>query len=289
MSGTQHRASDGIKPRIIVAVAPVAHKGAFLPDGCLNPITPEQIADEAVRCRDAGATVIHLHVRDRSGAIVADPKIFTETLDLVADRTRLLVNGSTGGESTLSREERCVAVNDPRVGIASLNMGSTNFGDGVYVNTVADIRYWAKRIRDAGAVPELETFGLGMIQTARELLSEGVLSNPLHFNFCLGFPGAVPATARHLTRFLDFLAPEETWGFVHEGMTDLSLVAAALGLGASVLRVGFEDGGYIARDRVARTNAELVEALVKLIRAAGAEPASHEDAEAYFAAPGVSA
>lgn len=267
-------------PRIMVAVAPVAHAGAFLPAGCNNPVTPEAIAEETVRCIDAGASVVHLHVRNSEGAIVADTAVFRHTLDLILDERDVIVNGSTGGASSLSREERCSALTDSRVEIASLNMGSTNFDEGVYVNTVPDIRYWAGRIYEAGAVPELEVFAPGMVDTARRLVAEGTLRTPLHFNVCLGFPGATPATWRHLSQFVELLDPAEEWGFLHEGMTDLRLVAAALGHGARLLRVGFEDGGYLRSDRAAAGNAELVENLVALIRAAGCEPATVEEARA---------
>lgn len=272
-----HRTSTGAIPRIIIAVAPVAHEGAFLPPSAANPVTPEAIAAETVRCADAGATVVHLHVRDRTGRIVADTTVFAQTLDLILDRCDVIVNGSTGGASELSREERCVSLTDPRVEVASLNMGSTNFADGVYINRVPDIRYWARRIREAGVVPELEVFATGMIESAREFVREGVLAEPLHTNVCLGFPGATPATHRHLAHFAELLA-DEPWGFLHEGMTDLRLVAAAIGMGARLVRVGFEDGGYLRSDRAAHSNAELVDQLARLVRACGAEPATVAEA-----------
>jgi 3-keto-5-aminohexanoate cleavage enzyme len=217
-------------------------------------------------------------VRDERGAIVGDPAVFSRTLDVIQARTDLVVNGSTGGKSQLSREERCVALTDPRVEVSSLNTGSTNIADGVYVNTFPDIRYWARRMRQASVVPELQVFAPGMIDAARDLAGEGVLAEPLFFNVCLGFPGATPASARHLQHFVDVLRPGEAWGFLHEGMNDLRLTATALGMGASLVRVGFEDGGYLRPDRPARTNAELVEQLVSLVRSAGCEPASAAEA-----------
>lgn len=273
-----HRKSNGTVPRVIVAVAPVAHAGTWLPAGCVNPVTPESIADEVRRCVDAGASVVHLHVRDRAGAIVADNRVFAETLDRIFATTDVVVNGSTGGASALTREERCTALTDHRVEVASLNMGSSNFGSGVYVNTVEDIAYWADRMRRAGVVPELELFATSMIATARVLAEAGVLADPLHFNVCLGFPGATPADPRYLAHFASLMDPGERWGFLNEGMIDLRLCAAAIGMGASLTRVGFEDGGYLRADRPARSNAELVTQLVTLVRAVGAEPASVAEA-----------
>ncbi len=279
-SATPHRKSDGQVARIIVTVAPVAHVGTFLPAGCRNPITPAEIAEEARRCEGAGASVVHLHVRDKEGIITSGIEVFGETLDRVCGETRLIVNGSTGGASDLTREERCISVTDPRVELASLNMGSTNFGTGVYINTVEDIRYWAGRLSDARVVPELEVFGSAMIKSGVDLRAEGVIPEAAHFNVCLGFPGAAPATPAELCHMAGQIPPGPGWGFLHEGMIDLRLVGAALGLGATGLRVGYEDGGYLRPDRVARSNAELVELLVQLIRAAGCEPATPEEARA---------
>jgi 3-keto-5-aminohexanoate cleavage enzyme len=277
-----HRESIEEPRRIVVAVAPVAHAGTFLPPDCRNPTTPGAIAEETRRCIDAGATIVHLHVRDGSGAIVSDLSWFSETLDRIYERHDVIVNASTGGQSELSREQRCVALADSRVELASLNMGSSNFGDGVYINTVDDIRYWARRIAAAQVVPELEVFNSGMIWSALALAEEGLLLAPLHFNICLGFPGATPAVAAEIAHFAAMLPENSYWGFLHEGMTDLRLAAAALGLGACTLRVGYEDGGYLAPGKAARCNAELVEQLVRLIRAAGCEPASLEEARMCF-------
>lgn len=282
-----HRASDGRIPKVIVAVAPVAHEGTYLPPGCVNPVTPQAIADEVRRCVDAGASVAHLHVRDRTGAIVSDTTLFSQTLDLIFGATDVVVNGSTGGASALSREERCTALRDPRVEVASLNMGSSNFGPGVYVNTVEDISFWAGRIRDAGVVPELEVFATSMIATARTLAADGVLAEPLHFNVCLGFPGASPADPRYLAHSAGLFERGEAWGFLQEGMVDLRLTAAALGMGASLVRAGYEDGGYLRADRAATSNAELVEQLVTLVRAAGAEPASVAEARTMLGTKGA--
>lgn len=278
-----HRRSDEVVPRIAVVVAPVAHVGSYLPEGTKNPLTAEEIATEVTRCAEAGATIVHLHVRDGAGTIVSDMREFTRTLDLITERCEVVINGSTGGVSDLSREERCLSVTDPRVELSSLNMGSTNLGNGVYVNTVDDIRYWAGRIYQNGAVPELEIFSSGMVADSLRLAREGVLREPLHFNICLGFPGAAAAIPSELFHLVSLLPDASSWGFLHEGMTSLRLVAAALGLGASTLRVGYEDGGYLRPDRPARSNAELVEQLVAFIRAAGCEPATYEETRRMFA------
>ncbi len=273
------------KDKIIVAVAPVRHTGSYRPEGFHNPVSPDEIAEETVRCWNEGASIVHLHARDEHGNQTPRLDLFSRTLDSIKAQTDLIVNGSTGGVADLSIEERCISLDDPRVEIASLNMGSVNFGESVYINTVADIRFWAQRMRDRNVVPELEVFNPSMITTSLTLRDEGVLTDPLHFNFCLGFPNSISSDARNLF-FLTDLLPEGTeWGLVNEGMTDLSLVACALGLGARVLRVGFEDGVYLRNGEIARSNADLVRNLVSLIRIAGKEVASPAEARRLLMLP----
>ncbi len=263
------------KRKIIVAVAPV---GRQVPEHIENPLSPEAVAREVVSCEKAGASMVHLHVRDERGEQTGDLAAFSKTLDRIRDSSDIVIQGSTGGVSTLSQEERCVALNDSRVEVASLNMGSVNFGDTVYINTLPDIRYWAGRMKEAGVVPELEVFEAGMLPVAGQLVEEGTLSFPYHFNFCLGFQWALPAHPASLS-FLTHLAERDIlWGVIHDGMTDLSLLATALGMGATLVRVGFEDSVYFSPGKAARQNAELVARLVALVRQVGFEPATCQDA-----------
>ena len=261
--------------KIIVSVAPV---GTNISEPSVNPVTPEDVAQEVIACARAGASMVHLHVRDREGNQTEDLAEFSRTLDLIREGSDIIIQGSTGGLSSLSLEERCVSLNDPRVEVASLNMGSVNFGEDVYINTLPDMRFWAKRMRETDVIPELEIFEGGMISNARTLLGEGALSPPYYYNFCLGFRGALPADSDSLF-FLKSMLPQGTlWGAVHDGMNDLSHLATAIGIGASVIRVGFEDSIYYAPSKAARTNAELVEKIVSLIYGIGFETATPEEA-----------
>jgi len=267
---------------VIVAVAPV---GLSVPEGIRNPLSPVDIADETVACAEAGASMVHLHVRDRTGALTADTTVYSHTLDLVRRRSDIIVQGSTGGVSDLSLEDRCTALNDPRTEVASLNMGSANFDEGVYVNTLPDIRYWAGRMYDTNTVPECEIFEFGMINNARILQDEGVLRNPLNFAFCPGFRGAFPAYAPAVCFFKGLLPPETCWGVSHHEMPDLSILGTALGLGASVVRVGFEDGIFMSAEGRATTNVDLVEALVSLVRRMGRRVAAPPEARRMLGVP----
>lgn len=270
----------GTPARIIVSVAPVAHVGAVLPAGVSNPLSPEQVAAEVAACARAGASMVHLHVRDPRGEQTFDLTTYSRTLDLIRRESDIVIQGSTGGLSTLSLEQRCVSVREPRTEVASLNMGSVNFGESVYVNTVPDIRFWASAMRREGVVPELEIFEVGMLETVARLAAEGVLEPPLNYNFSLGFRGALPADPRHLAHLAAMLPPGSHWGLIHEGMEDFRLLAAALGLGATAVRVGYEDGRHLAPGLVARSNVELVDRLVELVHLLGLEPATPAEARA---------
>ena len=267
------------KRPIVVAVAPV---GAKISEPSINPVTPEEVARETISCARAGATMVHLHVRDRQGEQTADLTEFTRTLDLIREESDIVIQGSTGGICELSLEERCVSLDDPRVELASLNMGSASIGEGVYINTLPDIRFWAQKMHRNNVVPELEIFEAGMISSVMKLAEEGVLPGPHHYNFCLGFQGALPAKAENLF-FLKSLLPEGTpWGFIHEGMNSLSLTATAIDLGASVVRVGFEDGVYLEPGKAVQTNTQLVERLVSLVEVMGYRVATTQEARALF-------
>jgi 3-keto-5-aminohexanoate cleavage enzyme len=261
--------------RIAVAVAPVG-KGDPPPSG--NPLSPEEVARTVIDCARAGAAMVHLHVRDQTGRQTANQSAFAQTLDMVRESCDIVIQGSTGGASDLTVEERCVALNDPRVEVASLNMGSVNFEETVYINSLPDIRYWASRMQSEKVVPELEIFEAGMLAAAARLVDKKTLQPPYYFNFGLGFHHALPADTTCLFFLKSMLPTGSLWGLVHDKMTDLSLLAAAIGLGASVVRVGFEDSIFYAPGEAARSNVELVERLVAMIRNMGCEPASPSDA-----------
>lgn len=266
--------------KVVLAVAPVAHHPDRLPSECKSPRTARDVAEETIRCAQEGAALVHLHVRDNTGSQTGDLEVFSETIDRIRESSNIVLQGSTGGLSTLTLEERCVCLSEPRIEMASLNMGSVNFGDSVYVNTLPDIRYWAGRMRESDTVPELEIFNPSMVETAIELLESGELERPLRFGFALGFASSLGPDPRHISYLAGMLPAGSIWGVVHEGMESFTLLAAALGLGADMVRVGYEDGGCYGHGRCAETNAVLVREAVKLIRLTGREIATPEEARA---------
>lgn len=269
-----------MKRKIVVTVAPVCHVGKPVPEGSLNPLTPEEIAADVAACAAEGASMVHLHVRDLTGEQTFDLTHFSRTLDLIAERSDIVIQGSTGGLSTLTLEERSVCLNEPRVEVASLNMGSVNFGESVYINTLPEIRYWAGRMRETKVVPEMEIFDLSMVETCTKLANEGVLDRPMSYNFCLGTGTAsnLSDTPHNLSCMVSLMEKDGHWGLNNDSMKDLHFLGCAIAMGASVVRVGFEDSFYYEEGKTAPTNAFLVKKLVELVRALGCEPATPAEA-----------
>lgn len=266
--------------KIIVTVAPVCHVGKPVPAECKNPLTPEEITEDVLRCYEAGACQVHLHTRDLQGNPTFELDVFRQTIQMIRAKSDMIIQGSTGGLSSLSLAERCVSLNVPEVEIASLNMGSVNFGETVYVNTMPDLRYWAERQKEANVVPEMELFDLSHVECCSRLADEGVIRRPLHYNFCVGPGGSsnLSATGRNLALMCALTEPGTSWGINHDSMKDFQMLACAIGMGANAVRVGFEDSFYYAEGKRAHTNAELVERLVTLIRAMGCEPTTPAEA-----------
>ena len=262
--------------KIIVAVAPTGKKTE---PPSVNPLTPEDVARQVIACEKAGASMVHMHVRDKEGEQTEDLTDFSTTLDLIRQSSDIVIQGSTGGLTDLTLKQRCVALDDSRVETASLNMGSINFDEDVYVNRVPDIRYWAHRMAETRVAPELEIFAAGMLPAYMKLVEEGVLKPPYSIGFCLGVRWALPANPETLF-FMKTLLPEKDvpWGVIHAGMQDLALLATAIGMGASVVRVGFEDSVFFAPGKAAQTNAELVEKMVSLVHQIGYEVATCKEA-----------
>jgi 3-keto-5-aminohexanoate cleavage enzyme len=262
--------------KIIVAVAPTGKKTE---PPSVNPLTPEDVARQVIACEKAGASMVHMHVRDKKGEQTEDLTDFSATLDFIRQSSDIVIQGSTGGLTDLTLEQRCVALDDSRVETASLNMGSINFDEDVYINRVPDIRYWAHRMAETRVAPELEIFAAGMLPAYMKLVQEGVLKPPYSIGFCLGVRWALPANPETLF-FMKTLLPEKDvpWGVIHAGMQDFALLATAIGMGASVVRVGFEDSTFFAPGKAARTNAELVKKMVSLVHQIGYEVATCQEA-----------
>jgi len=268
--------------KILIGVAPV---GPPIPENVTNPLSPEEVAEATIACAEVGAGMVHLHVRDAHGEQIANTSHYSHTLDQIRDQSDIIIQGSTGGVSDLSLEDRCTALNDPRTEVASLNMGSANFEESVYINTLPDIRYWATRMADTQTAPELEIFEAGMINNVRILREEGIIPDPTYYAFALGFRGAMPASADNLHFLKNSIPSDAPWGLIHHHMEDLTVLAAAIGLGATFVRVGFEDSIYYAPGKSSHSNADLVKRIANLITQMGLGIATPTEAREMLGLP----
>ena len=273
--------------KILIGVAPVSHTGVKIPKGINNPLTPDEVANEVLDCNKKGASMVHLHVRDDKGEQTADLFHFTRTLDLIRRESDIIIQGSTGGVAELSLEERCVSLNEPRVEVASLNMGSANLGEGVYINTLPDIRFWAQRMLENEVIPEMEIFDLSMVNSVSKIYKEGLAQPPFSFNFCMGFENAIQANVDNLFYLKNSIPTGSHWGLIHEDMNDFSLLVTAACMGAVSLRVGFEDSFYYAKGKLVKSNAEMVERLVEILARIGYEPMTSDEARKIMGIPAL--
>jgi 3-keto-5-aminohexanoate cleavage enzyme len=234
-------------------------------------VSPEGIAGEVVRAYNAGANVAHLHVWDKRGEPTTDLSAFERTLGLIREHCDIVIEGSTGGVSRLSREERAVCLATD-VEAASLNVGSVNYDEGVYVNSPDDIRYWAMEMKIRRVRPDIAIFEVGMVSNSLHLANEGLLDPPFFFTFVLGQVGAMAATARNLMFLLEGLPEGSIWSVAGHGGHDLEMSALALSLGGNP-RAGFEDNPFFRQGQLAKSNAELIDRVVQLGRILGREPA----------------
>ncbi|MCL2571397.1 MAG: 3-keto-5-aminohexanoate cleavage protein [Defluviitaleaceae bacterium] len=256
--------------KVIISVAPVS--------ATPHPINIHALAEEVAECAKAGAAMVHLHVRDQNGYLTDNTSEFNACLDAIRRRSDIVLQGSTGGVSDMDIHQRCAPLYLPLVETCSLNVGSVNLGKAVYVNPIEDVETCVQILKQQNKMPEIEVFELGMIDAARRLDAKLGLPRPMVMNIVVGHEGGAPATANALTAMWQYLAPGDgLWGFTHAHRQDFGLMACALGLGARLVRIGFEDSAYI-NGRLVSNNVSLVTALVGLIDAMGLEVATAEDA-----------
>ena len=221
-----------------------------------TPITPDEIAESAARCEDQGASVVHVHARDSKGKPTLDPDIFSEIHQKITTRTEMICQISTGGRADLDAELRAEPVRRIKPEMASLTTGSMNFPDQVYANSFETVAILARSMKESGTKPEMEIFEAGMIDNAIQLLGQGLVEAPLHFDFVMGSRGSQPATARQLIFLSESIPKDATWTVAALGRHQLSMGILAIGMGGHV-RVGLEDNIYYRYGELA-TNEQLV-------------------------------
>jgi len=240
------------------------------------PVTPKEIAKAAYEAEQAGASIIHLHVRDKNGKPTQSVEIFKETIALIRERCNAIIQVSTGGAIGMTPEERIAPVY-LKTEMASLTTGSVNFGEGVFLNPPDYIEYFARVMMENNIKPEIEVFEAGMIKNAVKLVEKGLLSKPLHFDFVMGVPGGIPGEPKDLLYLIDSIPPGSTWSVAGIGRYELTLGVMAIILGGHV-RVGFEDNIYYKKGVLAESNAQLVERIVRIAKEFDREVATPDEA-----------
>jgi 3-keto-5-aminohexanoate cleavage enzyme len=248
----------------LITVAPTGaeHLKADVPQ---LPTTLDELVAEAKACEAAGASLVHVHIRDADHRPTLDLGRLRDTVAALREQTGLVVQLSTGG-SVHDRLDARLAVLDAAPDSCSLTCGTVNFGDDVFLNPWPFMVELYERARDAQIVPEFELFDLGHVAALRRLLDTCGLPHGgrVHCDFVLGVPGGMPGTTQALVAGVQALPPQVTsWSATGIGRSHLPVLAAALSLGGH-LRVGMEDNIVYARGRQVRSNAELVERAARL-------------------------
>jgi uncharacterized protein (DUF849 family) len=258
-------------------------------DNAAVPVTPDEIAEDARRCVEAGAAIVHLHARDAEGRPTSRKEVYAEIIQAVRERSpEVIVCVSTSGRTFKTLEERAEVLElegDVKPDLASLTLGSLNFPQQASVTNPQMIHDLAERMNQRGIVPELEVFDFGMADYAKFLLERDVLRRPLVFNLLLGSLGTLSATAVNLATLAASLPEGSTWAGAGIGRFQFFVNSLAIAMGGHV-RVGLEDNLWLdARKERPASNRELVERLAQLARALERKIATPDQARSMIGLP----
>ncbi|MES2191030.1 MAG: 3-keto-5-aminohexanoate cleavage protein [Pseudomonadota bacterium] len=272
------------------------------------PITPKEIADAAIEAHAAGASIVHLHARDpKDGRPTQDVELFKQFLPEIKNACDVVINLTTGGASTMSIHERLRPALEMKPEVASLNMGSMNFGlyemlgrypdlkhdwerpyladsdDRVFKNTFKDIAYILESCSDNGTRFEIECYDIGHLYTAAHFLDRGLIKAPMMIQSVFGIRGGIGADVEdlmHMKRTADRLfGTDYVWSVLGTGRSQIPLAAASIVVGGNA-RVGLEDSLWDGPGKLATSNAVQVKRLVSIIEALSLEVATPADARA---------
>ena len=280
------------------------------------PITPEEIADNAVGAAEAGAAILHLHARNpENGRPTPDPAMFMNFLPEIKERTEAVINITTGGGQGMSLEQRLAAAMRAKPEMCSLNMGSMNFGrypiasrikewrfdweaadleasrDYIFRNTYADIEYILQNLGEAHGVRfEFECYDVGHLYNLAHFLERGLVKPPLFVQTIFGILGGIGTEAEdllHMKRTADRLFGDQyIWSVLGAGRHQFNLVTMGAIMGSNV-RVGLEDNVYLGKGELAKNNGELVAKIVRILGELSLDVATPEDARAMLGLKGV--
>jgi len=297
--------ADKRKVVITCAITGAIHTPTMSP---YLPVTPDQIADSAIGAARAGAAIVHLHARDpRDGRPVQDPDLFRQCLPKIASVCDVVVNITTGGSQTMTIDERLQPALQLRPELASLNMGTMNFGlyemlprqkswkhewepqylaaseAGMFRNTLKDIADILQRCTPNGTRFEVECYDIGHLYTAAHFLDRGLLTPPLFIQSVFGIRGGIgghPDDVDYMRKTADRLFGDAyQWSVLGAGRNQMTIARQAAGLGGHV-RVGLEDSLWIDKGQLASSNAQQVEKVRGILTELGLEIATPDEARA---------
>jgi 3-keto-5-aminohexanoate cleavage enzyme len=246
------------------------------------PITPEEIAQSAYDCWEQGASIAHIHARDKEGKATADVEIYRRIKELVQEKCDIVIAFSTGGGPNLTENERIqAAYADPE--ICSINMGTmvrTRWGEGtLFLNNRSQIESWAKILLDSGIKPEMEVYSHSMFVDVVNLIEKQLIKPPYFVNLVLGMThqGALQANTKNLMSLIDYLPPNTVFNVSGVGWRQVTLTTLGVVLGGNA-RVGMEDNVYYRKGELAKSNAQLVSRTARIVRELELEIASPKEA-----------
>jgi 3-keto-5-aminohexanoate cleavage enzyme len=242
----------------MIAVAPTGAEVSKAEFPAL-PVTLQELVDTALACEGAGASVLHIHLRDGAAQPTLDVALARKALSLLRQETGLILQLSSGGAVSDSELDR-LAILDAQPDSVSVTCGTVNFGDQVFANRWPFIAKLYQRILDLGIHPEFEIFDLGQISTLRRLLAEygPPPGGHVHLDLVAGVPGGMPGSAAAIMACVHELDPKWTFSATGIGRTALPVMLASLALGGHV-RVGMEDTLNVAKGEPVQSNRQLVE------------------------------
>ena len=261
---------------VVVTVA-VTGADVFRENNPNIPYTTGEIADSSIEASGAGATVVHLHVREDDGTPSGRPELFVDVIDRIRAGTEILTMVSTGGSNDMTIDERVTGL-EAKPDISGVESGSMNFGDETFITPPPAARGIIERALGAGIALEVEAFDVGHVVSAVRWLDEGILPAPMRINLVFGVPGGIDASPEALVAMLRPLPPETFWTVTCIGRHHQRMMALALLYGAPGIRTGLEDVAYISRGVHAPSNAALVEMAVEMTKRMGREVATSEQA-----------
>jgi 3-keto-5-aminohexanoate cleavage enzyme len=229
------------------------------------PVTPDEIVVAAKGAAEAGAAVVHVHLRDEEGRPTADVEIAKRVVARIGEECDAMVQLSTGVGLEVDYAERARIVESLPT-MATLNVCSMSFADGEFRNPPDGVRRLAERMLELGVKPELEIYDTGHLDVAMELHAQGLLAEPLQFSIVLGVRGGMAASPENLNLLVSKLPEDAIWQVIAIGRSNLAMTAMGIALGANA-RTGMEDTLMFRRGEPVRTNAELVGRLVKVAEA----------------------